>query len=63
MMDETVFSLIYRHIREEKAPLVDHLVQGGAKSYEDYVRVSARHTALVDIEESIKELEKRFMEQ
>jgi hypothetical protein len=27
------------------------------------VRVSARHSALVDIEEMIKELEKRFMDQ
>ena len=63
MMEETVFGLLYRHIREEKEPLVDHLMHGGAKSYEDYVRVSARHAALVDIEEMIKELEKRFMDQ
>ena len=63
MMEETVFGLLYRHIREEKEPLVDHLMHGGAKSYEDYVRVSARHAALVDIEEMLKELEKRFIDQ
>ena len=62
-MEDSVFSLLYRHIREEKEPLVDHLMHGGAQSYEDYVRVSARHAALVDIEEMIKDLEKRFMDQ
>jgi len=62
-MEETVFGLLYRRINEEKEPLVDHLMHGGAKSYEDYVRVSARHAALVDIETMLKELEKRFINQ
>jgi hypothetical protein len=62
-MEDTLFALLYRRLREEKEPLADHLVQGGAKTYEDYVRVSARHATLVDVEEMIKELEKRFMDQ
>jgi len=62
-MEDSVFGLLYRRIREKRGPLADYLTQGGAKNYEDYVRVSAQHGALVDIEEDIKELEKRFMDQ
>ena len=62
-MEEGVFSLLYRRIREDMEPLADYLVRGGAKNYEDYVRVSARYAAMVDIEDAIKELEKRFIEQ
>jgi len=62
-MEESLFKILYRRLREEKEPLVDHLMQGGAKSYEDYLRVSVKHSTLVDIEEMIKELEKRFMDQ
>lgn len=62
-MEKGVFSLLYRRIRDDIEPLADYLVRGGAKNYEDYVRVSARHAALVDIEDAIKELEKRFIEQ
>jgi hypothetical protein len=62
-MEETVFALLYRRINEKREPLQDHLVQGGAKSYEDYVRVSAQVTTLNSMEDDIKDLENRFIEQ
>ena len=61
-MEDTVFALLRRQISEEKEPLMEHIMRGGAKSYEDYVRVSARYAALVDIENMLKDLEKRFMD-
>lgn len=61
-MEENIFNILYRRLREEREPLIDHLMQGGAKNYEEYLRVSVKHTVLVDMEEMIKELEKRFMD-
>jgi hypothetical protein len=62
-MEETVFSLLYRTIRERKEPLADHLVNGGAKNYEEYLRVSTEHRTLCSIEDDIKGLEERFIDQ
>jgi hypothetical protein len=63
MMDETVFGILHRRIKERKEPLADYLVSGGAKSFEDYLRASAKHEALCSVEEDIKELEERFIDQ
>ena len=62
-MEDTVFGVLRRRIRERKEPLADYLVSTGAKSFEDYLRASSKHQALCSVEEDIKELEERFIDQ
>jgi hypothetical protein len=40
---------------------MEHLANGGAKSYEDYCRATGEYTALQRMEDDIKDLEKRFI--
>jgi oligoribonuclease (3'-5' exoribonuclease) len=63
MMEDSVFGILYRRISECRQALADYMVNGGPPDYVAYVKAQAQHTAYVDIEEDIKELEKRFMEQ
>jgi hypothetical protein len=62
-MEDTVFAIIYRRIAERREALADYIVHGGAPDYVAYARAAAQHEALLSIEEDIKELEKRFMDQ
>jgi hypothetical protein len=62
-MEDTVFGVLRRRIRERKEPLEQFLVGGGAKNFEDYLRVSSRHKELCAVEEDIKTLEERFIDQ
>jgi alanine-alpha-ketoisovalerate/valine-pyruvate aminotransferase len=62
-MEDSVFGILYRRISERREALADYIVQGGAPDYVGYARAAAQHEAYVTIEEDIKELEKRFMDQ
>lgn len=61
MMEATVFSLILRQLTEQKESLQEHLANGGASSYEEYCRITGEYAACVRMEQSVKELEKRFI--
>jgi hypothetical protein len=61
-MDDSLFSILYRRLSERKTSLSEHLMAGGASTYEAYVRATAQYEAYTIIEEELKELEKRFME-
>jgi hypothetical protein len=62
-MEETVFSVLYRKIRESKESLTDCAMSGGARDYIEYCKIVAKHQVLDSFEEDIKDLEKRFMDQ
>jgi hypothetical protein len=62
-MEDSVFAILYRRISERRQALADFVVQGGAPDYVAYARATAQHEAYLTLEEDIKELERRFMEQ
>ena len=62
-MEDTVFGILYRRIRERLESLAGYIVNGGAADYVAYAKAVAQHEAYVTIEEDLKELEKRFMDQ
>jgi alanine-alpha-ketoisovalerate/valine-pyruvate aminotransferase len=62
-MEDTVFGVLYRRIGERREALANHVVNGGAPDYVAYAKAVAQHEAYVTIEEDLKELEKRFMDQ
>lgn len=62
-MEETVFALLYRRLAERRSPLEEYIVQGGPTDYVAYARATAQREAYVIIEEDIKDLEKRFIDQ
>jgi hypothetical protein len=62
-MEESVFSILSRRVAERREDLVEFLVHGGAKDYVAYARAAAQHEAYLTVEDYIKELEKRFMDQ
>jgi hypothetical protein len=61
-MEQTVFSLLYRSIRERKAALTGYVMSGGARDHSTYTHAIGQHEAYTAMEEEIKELEKRFTE-
>jgi hypothetical protein len=60
-MEDTVFALLLRDIAEQQQALMEHLVGGGAKSYEDYCRTTGEFYALQRMQDTVKDLEKRFI--
>jgi len=62
-MEESVFGVLYRRIAEHREGLAAYMVSGGPPDYVAYAKAAAQHEAFRIIEEDIKELEKRFMEQ
>ena len=62
-MEDSVFGILYRRIGERREALADYIVNGGAPDYVAYAKATAQHEAYVTLEEDIKELEKRFMDQ
>lgn len=62
-MEDTVFGILYRRISERREGLSSYIVNGAAPDYVAYARAVAQHEAYVTIEEDLKELEKRFMDQ
>jgi hypothetical protein len=61
-MDETVFSIMLRRLEEKKSSIELFLAQGGAKSYEDYVRMVGEYSSTTGMIDEVKDLEKRFLE-
>lgn len=62
-MQDAVFSVLYRRLSERREALAGYIVNGGAADYVTYAKAVAQHEAYVTIEEELKELEKRFMDQ
>lgn len=62
-MEDTVFGILYRRIKERRESLAGYIVTGGAADYVAYAKAVAKHETYVTIEEDLKELEKRFMDQ
>lgn len=60
-MEDTVFALLLRNVAEQKQGLMEHLANGGAKSYEEYCRSTGYFSALQRMEDDLKDLEKRFI--
>jgi predicted transcriptional regulator len=60
-MEDTVFALLLRTLAEQKQHLMEYLASGGAKSYEDYCRVTGEFAAVQRLSDDIKALEKRFI--
>lgn len=62
-MEDHVFSVLYRILTERKEALSAHLVSGGAANYEKYCRACGQYSELEAIEDEIKALEKRVIDQ
>jgi hypothetical protein len=62
-MEESVFSVLYRRIRESRESLTEFTMSGGAKDYVEYCKMVAKCQMLDSFEEDVKDLEKRFMDQ
>ena len=61
-MSDSVIGLLSRQLEEYKSSIELWLAQGGAKSYEDYLKMTAKYEAFEQIEQEVKELEKRYIE-
>lgn len=61
-MNETVLGLLVRQLEEYKSSIALWLAQGNAKTHEDYLKMSAKYEAYEQLQEDVKELEKRYIE-
>lgn len=62
-MEEMLFPVLYRALRERRESLTSYLASGSANSYEVYRESVGRIAEIDAIEEEIKALEKRLMDQ
>ena len=62
MMENTVFLLLFREFAERKEALKEFLASGGAENYEAYCRAVGEYSALQGAENTVRDLEKRFIE-
>lgn len=63
MMEEMLFPVLYRTLRERRENLASYLANGGAPSYDVYRESVGRIAEIDALEEEIKALEKRLMDQ
>lgn len=61
-MDDRIVGLLKRYLAERRASLTEFTMSGGAEDLTQYAAAVAKHNAYVEIEEELKELEKRFLE-
>jgi hypothetical protein len=61
-MDDHIVGLLKRHLAHQRAALTEFTMSGGAKDHGAYAAAVAKHNAYMEIEEEIKELEKRFLD-
>lgn len=55
-------SLLIRRLEERKASVEQFLARGGAKNYEEYMKLTGSYDAMNDAIEDAKEIEKRFID-
>jgi len=61
-MNDSALSLLVRRLEERKASVEQFLARGGAKSYEEYMKLTGSYDAMNEVIEEAKEIEKRFLE-
>ena len=61
-MDDHIIGLLKHHLAERRAALIEFTMSGGAEDLAQYAAAVAKHNAYVGVEEELKELEKRFLE-
>lgn len=61
-MSDSVLGLLGRQLDEYKSSIELWLAQGGARSYEEYSKMTAKYEAFEQIQEDLKTLEKRYIE-
>jgi hypothetical protein len=63
MNEPTVFYRVTRRITEAREGISAYLAQGGAKNYEEYMKLVGKCEALAEIEAEIKDVEQEFLEE
>ena len=63
MEDDHIFALLFRFLAERRASLTEYTMSGRPQTLEDYTKAVAQYEAYTAVEEEMKELEKRFMDQ
>lgn len=61
-MDNSIIAILLRNVSEGKSSIEQFLANGNAKSYEEYCRMVGEYTAYSNLEQDIKEIEKRFID-
>ena len=61
-MDDHIIGLLKRYLAEQRVSLTEFTMSGGAEDFAQYAAAVAKHNAYVGVEEELKELEKRFLE-
>lgn len=62
-MESDLFGLLMRRIKERMEATEQALAAGNARSYEEYCRFVGSYAALRDVEDDLKELEKRYLDE
>ena len=61
-MSDPLILVIKSKIAEYKSSIELFLAEGGAKTQEDYVKLTGKYEAFRIIEEDLREIEKRYIE-
>lgn len=62
-MESDVLSIFLRRTKERMQAIEQALADGNARSYEEYCRLVGGYASLRDVEEDIKEIEKRYLDE
>jgi predicted GIY-YIG superfamily endonuclease len=62
MEEEHIFTLMRRFLKERQDDLTDYIMSGRPEDLKAYVGAVSKHQAYADVENEIKELEKRFLD-
>lgn len=61
-MESDVFTLILRRIADRKMYIEQSLAGGAARDFVEYARMTGEYAAFVEMENEVKDIEKRYLD-
>ncbi len=61
-MENDVFTLLFRRLADRKMYIEQSLAGGAARDFTEYSRMVGEYAAFVEMENEIKDIEKRYLD-
>ncbi len=61
-MESDVFTLLFRRLADRKMYIEQSLAGGAARDFTEYSRMVGEYAAFVEMENEIKDIEKRYLD-
>ena len=61
-MSDSILGMIHKQLEEYKSSIALYLAEGGAKSHEEYLKLTGKYEGFERVQSDISEIEKRYID-